>query len=147
MFHIASSTGMHMVIITATGISVSQAKWMLPVLPWFVGTPVNLNVDIFCIKIFFYASNYHCWVAVKDTSVNAFPTSFIFTIIQLCCITTGYHTPTSYFLAGAILRTGTTTSRLVTCVPSEVHWLLFKIFFSFHCNHISQWYLILTSTF
>ena len=50
-----------------------------------------------------------------------FPHHFPSMILWIYCIVTVYHTSTSSLLAGAILRIGTATIRLTTCVPREVH--------------------------
>ena len=52
------------------------------------------------------------------------------TIKWIFCIATAYHTPTSSFLDGPILRIGTATIWLATCVPIGVHWPLILILFS-----------------
>ena len=49
-------------------------------------------------------------------------------IMWICCITKVYLTPTSSLLADAILRIGTATIRLATCMQHEVHWPLIRIF-------------------
>ena len=71
------------------------------------------------------------------------------TILQLCCIVTEYSTPTSSFLDGTILRIGTATIKIDTCVPRGVHWTLIQIFFNFtvigyHIELCHKYFLKLT---
>ena len=46
------------------------------------------------------------------------------TIMWLCCIVTEYQTPTSSFLAGAILRIGNEIIRISAYVPHGLHYPL-----------------------
>ena len=50
---------------------------------------------------------------------------WFFCILKLCC------TPTPYFLDGDILKIGTATFWLTTCVLRGVHWPMIQIFVSF----------------
>ena len=57
-------------------------------------------------------------------------------ILWICYIVTAYNTPTSYFLAGAILQIFTAITRIATCVTREVHSPLIQSIFVVHCNLI-----------
>ena len=109
---------------------------MLLIIPSLVGDPVNLTGGIIATVTGLSASilsflnrTTGWWSAIyftvaectaKDLTVDAFSMSFslhdsVDFFISIAC-----HTPTSSFLAGAILRTGTAIIRLATCVPREV---------------------------
>ena len=75
------------------------------------------------------------------------PHHFPSMIMWIFCNATEYHTPISYLLAGSMLRIGTATIRLATCVPREVHYPTIQRIFAFHCNMEVTWILIPTSNF
>ena len=88
IFDKSSSTGIHTVVITANGISESHDPFVLPVLPYHVGTPINLIGERITIgtglsaPILFFVNRTTGWwsalsitiaeCAAKDTSVDVF---------------------------------------------------------------------------
>ena len=59
---------------------------------------------------------------------NHYPHHSKSTIMWICFTKTVHRTTISSFLAGVILRIGTATIQLNTCVPPGVHWYLIQIF-------------------
>ena len=133
----SSSTGTPTAVTNATDISGSHAFLMFPVLTYLEWPLINLTGGGFTTRtglsesMFYFVNITTGWwsassftidgCAAKETSVDAFSTSFFSTIMWLSCIVTECHTPTSSLMFGAILRIGTATIRLANCVPREVY--------------------------
>ena len=148
MSETASSTGTPTTVATYTDISGPQASCMLPVLPFLMGPHMNFIGGLFLTKIglsvsklsFFNMTtgrwsatcftNAEC--AIKDTSIYSFSTPLSLHDSVAFFIAKVYCTLTSFLIAGAILRIGTATIGLATCVP---HGYISLCFDFFPCNY------------